>query len=378
MHVPFYRHGLRAEDARAIADVLNSRLLTGGEVGHQVEKQLCDFFDAPFALLGNSWTNSAIAVLLALDIKAGDEIIVPAQSFVASANVIELIGAKPVFVDVDPVTLLMTPQSVQRAMNRRVRAVIPVHLYGLMCDVRGIRDAVGDEVAILEDCAHCFEGLRDGEPPGRYSDAAVFSFYATKNVTCGEGGAVITHREDLHVLIRQTMSHGVSPSARERFSNKDYVHWDMVRLGGKATLSDIHAALLGPQIANVRASLKLRAKLAARYEEAFAGMAIRCSPTLSNALHARHLFPIFVPPGVRDSALKILRNHDIGVTVNYRSIPRQTYYRRKYGLSGHDFPVSDEWGQGTISLPLFPGLTEAEQEHVISIMRDHVAAEMGK
>src|SRR6266404_1405792 len=194
--VPFYRHSLDQSYARGVARVLDTPFLTTGAVSREVEQQLREFFAVPYAALVNSWTNGAIAMLLALDIGPGAEVIVPAMTFIATANVAEILGAKPVFVDVDPDILMMTPEGVSRAITPNTRAIIPVHLYGQMCDVRALRATIAHrpDIAIIEDCAHSFESSYRGEPPGAHSDAAIFSFYATKNVTCGEGGAIITRR----------------------------------------------------------------------------------------------------------------------------------------------------------------------------------------
>ncbi len=152
--VPFYRHDLDASHARAIGEVLASPYLTTGEVCRRVEADLCRFFDAPHAIMVNSWTNGAVAALLALGIGPGDEVIVPAMTFIASANVAELVGAKPVFVDVDADTLNVTAAAVKAAVTARTRAVIPVHLYGQMCDVRAVRAAIADAAGHC-DCRGC-------------------------------------------------------------------------------------------------------------------------------------------------------------------------------------------------------------------------------
>lgn len=370
MHVPFYRHDLGGQDADRIAAVLDTPFLTTGEVGRTVERQLADYFGIPHALLVNSCTNGAIAVLLALDIGRGDEVIVPAMTFIASANVVELVGAKPVFVDVDPATLLMQPEAVARALTAKTRAVMPVHLYGQMCDVQAIRDALGNrhDIAIIEDAAHAFEAMLNGDRPGAHSDAAIFSFYATKNVTCGEGGAVVTRHVELADKLRQTRLHGMSAGAVDRFRQGSYQHWDMIRLGTKANLPDLLAALLGPQIDTIDERLPTREAKAGRYEAALAGTAIRMPARVQSAAHARHLFPVHVPPAARDSALTVLANAKIGATVNYRSVPTLTYYRNAYGYEAADFPISYAWGEGTFSLPLFPRMSEDEQEYVIDVL----------
>ena len=370
--VDFFRHALTAADAEAMARVLTTPFLTSGPECRQVEAQLRDFFGVPHAFMTNSWTNGAVAGLLALGVGAGDEVIVPAQTFIATANVVELVGARPVFVDVDPTTLLMTPEHAAAAVTARTRAVIPVHLYGQMCDVRGLRAILPPTVAIIEDCAHAFESTRDGYLPGAHADMAIFSFYATKNVTCGEGGAVVTRREDLVDRLSATRLHGMSKGAADRFSGGRYNHWDMAVLGTKANLPDVLAALLPRQIATVRERLPQRQAMAQRYRAAFQGTPVRLVGQQPGCSTAEHLFPIAVPPDVRDDAIAALNGAGIGVTVNYRSVPTATYYRQKYGYDASTYPVSFDWGEGTLSLPLFPGLSEEEQGYVIDTVHERI------
>jgi UDP-4-amino-4-deoxy-L-arabinose-oxoglutarate aminotransferase len=369
--IEFYRHALPTSSAAAIEAVIASPFLTSGSVCKKVEGMLCDFFGVPHAFLTNSWTNGAIAALLALDIGAGDEVIVPAQTFIASANVVELIGAKPVFVDVDPSTLLMDPATAAAAVTERTRAVMPVHLYGQMCDVAGLRRALAahPKVAIVEDAAHAFEASRDGYVPGTHSDIAVFSFYATKNVTCGEGGAIITNRADLAPRLHSTRLHGMSKGAADRFKGGRYNHWDMDYLGTKANLPDLLAALLPDQIQTIRDRLAARQEMANRYRDAFRGLSIGLAALLPECSTAEHLFPIHVPPAMRDWSIGKLNDEGVNVTVNYRSVPDTRYYREKYGYRPEQFPVSYQWGEGEITLPLYQLLQREQQDRVIAAVR---------
>jgi dTDP-4-amino-4,6-dideoxygalactose transaminase len=376
MKVDFFLHSLTSSEyAPLIGRVLDTPFLTSGAVGKAVEAQLGEFFGVENAMLVNSWTNGALAVLLALGIKPGDEVIVPAMTFIATANVVELLGAKPVFVDVDPDTLLLNPAAVATAITARTRAIIPVHLYGQMCDMRGFQEiSLGRPgIAVIEDCAHCFEGTRDGYLPGRYSTAAIFSFYATKNVTCGEGGAVITNNNELAIKVRQTQLHGMSQGATDRFQRGQYRHWDMAVLGVKANLPDLLAAYLGPQIATIRERLPKRQAIANRYRDAFKGTSVRMQEPLPGCSSAEHVFPIAVTPAVRDETIASLNRRNIGVAVNYRSVPTLTYYRQKYGYRPDSFPVSYEWGAGTLTLPLYPTLERDKQEWVITSLLEDVA-----
>jgi UDP-4-amino-4-deoxy-L-arabinose-oxoglutarate aminotransferase len=380
MQVDFYRHDLEPSAADAIARVIATPFLTSGAVGRDVEKQIAAYFGAKHALLVSSWTSGAIAALLALGVGPDDEVIVPAMTFIATANVAEILGARPVFVDVDPETMLLTPEAIARAITPRTKAVIPVHMYGQMMDVAAVRTAIRDrpDVAIIEDSAHCFEGQFAGQKPGAHSSAAIFSFYATKNITCGEGGAIITNDTDLYQRLMQTRMHGMSSGAVDRFKTGGYRHWDMERLGIKANLPDLLAALLPPQIATVDERLLKREQVALRYERAFANFPIRMPRTLANSKHARHLFVIHVPPTIRDDALMRLAKRKIGCTVNYRSVPTLSYYRTKYGYRPESFPVSYEWGSGTITLPLYPSLSRDAQDHVIDTIRNDVVPKIDR
>ncbi len=376
-NVPFYRHALGAADAARVAAVLDSPMLTSGEVGRAVETQLRAFFGTRHAGLVNSWTNGAVAALLALDIGPGDEVIVPAMTFVATANAAELVGAKPVFADVDPGTLLLTTDAVLSALPPRTRAVVPVHLYGQMADMRALRTGLdaGGRAAVrrVEDAAHCFEGSRAGQLPGMHADIALFSFYATKNVTCGEGGAYVTNSDLLAERMAQTRLHGMSAGAADRFRAGAYRHWDMARLGTKANLPDLLAALLPPQIETIRARLPQRAALARRDDEALAGLPIRRPARDPGTVSAHHIYPVHVPPAIRDEAIAALNAAGVAVTVNYRAVPTRAYYRRKYGHRPGEFPVSDAWGEGTITLPFFPGMAAEDQDHVAAVLREQVA-----
>ncbi|XIA64129.1 DegT/DnrJ/EryC1/StrS family aminotransferase [Bradyrhizobium sp. TZ2] len=373
MKVPFYRHDLNVDDVAAVGQVINSPFLTSGPVGKRVEAMLTDYFGLPHAILANSWTNGAVALLLAMGISPGDEVIVPAMTFVATANVVELVGAKPVFVDVDCTTLLLTPEAVEAALTERTRAVIPVHLYGQMCDMRGMRQVLSGrpDIYLIEDAAHCFEGTRDGYRPGAHSDAAVFSFYATKNVACGEGGAIICSDADLYEKLMQTRLHGMDAAAINRYQKDSYRHWDMIRLGTKANLPDLLAALLPRQIECVDERLVVRKQIVARYRDAFADGPLWLQADVSEAMSAEHMFTINCG-AARDEAIARLSQAGIGVGVHYRPPAQSAFYKNRYGFRPEDHPISTAWGNGTLTLPLYAGLTQQEQQHVIDIVKGEV------
>lgn len=378
MKIDFYRHQLSAADAEAVAGVIATPFLTTGAVAKGVESQIAAYFGLPHAILVNSWTNGAIAALMAMGIGPGDEVIVPANSFIATANVVEMTGATAVFADADHATLLLTPELAAAQVTERTRAVVPVHIYGQLCDIASLRAMLDSHprasarIAILEDAAHCFEGERDGVKPGQLGDLAIFSFYATKNVTCGEGGAIITRDSELYAKMLETRLHGMSAIAANRFAGGRYNHWDMMRLGVKANLPDLLAALLPSQIDGIDARLPERQAVTDRYRRAFADGPLRLVAQLPNMRSAEHIFPLGVPNGQRDAAIVALNKADVPVTVNYRSIPGTTYYREKYGDLTDRYPVSQQWGLETLTLPLYPTLTREQQDYIIDIVKTRI------
>ena len=367
MKVPFYRHNLDATAAAAVSHVLDSPFLTTGAVAHQVEDELRAYFAVPEALMANSWTNGALATLLALDVGQGDEVVLPAMTFVACANIVELLGARPVFVDVDPRTLLIDIEACRAAITAKTKVVMPVHLYGQLCDLPRLVEAVKgcrEDIAVVEDCAHSFEATFDGERPGRHGDAAIFSFYATKNVTCGEGGAIICHDSELMRRLKQTILHGMSAGAVDRFAGAYYRHWDVERLGIKGNLPDLLAALLIPQIRQIDSWREIRQYRVDRYR-AKLNPALRFAEVVDRAQSAHHLFPVHMPPALRDRFLHELNAAGIGATVNYRALTRLDYYRDKYRIPDDALPISVEWGDGVISLPLYVSIDDLAQDFVI-------------
>jgi UDP-4-amino-4-deoxy-L-arabinose-oxoglutarate aminotransferase len=222
---------------------------------------------------------------------------------------------------------------------------------------------------VIEDCAHSLESVRDGVRPGALSDAACFSFYATKNLTSGEGGAIVTNDGELHDRLSWLRLHGMSKSAADRYTAR-YQHWDMIGLGYKANMNDLQAALLLSQMPRLGHQLERREAIGRRYEAAFREIESVGFPMIpARAKSARHLFTIWVQPERRDEILARLQERQIGVAVNYRAIHLLTYYRERFGFQEGDFPNAELIGSSTISLPMYPALEEEEVEAVIEGVR---------
>lgn len=369
--VPFYRHDLGEAEVDMVREVLAQPILTTGEYVDRVEQKLAEYLKAPHCLCVTSCTGALHMALLALGIGPGDEVITTPMTFIATSTAIMEAGATPVFVDVEPDTGNLDAARVEAAITPRTKAIMPVHLFGLMCDMRALR-AIADRhrLAIIEDAAHCVEGIRDGVRPGMLGEAAAFSFYATKNLTCGEGGAMVVRDDALFEKLKLLRVHGMTKIAADR-AREGYTHWDMVVMGWKYNMSNIEAALLLPQFARLDGKLDDRKRLARYYTERLAGVPgirIPKQSTGEGDVHAHHLYPIFVEGGRRDELILELQKRQIGVVVNYRAIHLLKYFRETFGYKPGDFPIAEDIGDSALSLPFYPAMPERE----IDIVADHL------
>lgn len=369
--VPFYRHDLGRAELDAVARVLEGTILTTGAVVAEAETRFAALLERRHAAMVTSCTGALHIALLALGVGPGDEVVTTPMTFVATATAILEAGATPIFADVDPETGNLDPAAVEAAITPRTRAIVPVHLYGLMCDMRALR-AVADRhgLALIEDSAHCVEGTRDGIRPGRLSAAACFSFYATKNLTCGEGGALVTDDDALHEKFKRLRLHGIDRElvARHASSTGD---WDMVEMGWKYNMSNIEAALLLPQMSRLDASLARRARLAGLYEARLADLpGVRAPATPPGVTHARHVFTVRIADGRRDAVLSGLRARGIGCVVNYHPAHLTRYFRETRGFVEGTFPNTERIGRETLSLPFYPTMPEEHVEIVVNEIAD--------
>jgi UDP-4-amino-4-deoxy-L-arabinose-oxoglutarate aminotransferase len=364
--VPFFQHDLGKPELDAIAEVLAGPILTTGDTVAGFEREFAAYLGRKHALGVTSCTGAMHMSLLALGIGPGDEVITTPMTFIATSTAIMEAGAKPVFVDVEPDTGNMDVSKIEAAITGRTRAILPVHLYGHMCDMKAIREIANrHKLNVVEDCAHCVEGERDGIKPGQLSDTACFSFYATKNLTCGEGGALVTDRDDLIEKLRLLRLHGMTKMAADR-QREGYKHWDMVLLGWKYNMDNIQAAMLLPQLKRIRGKSARREKLASLYEELLATVSgVKLLATRERTTHARHLFPVLVEPRIRDGLISELTQEGIGVVVNYRAIHLLSYFSGKYGYKQGDFPIAEGMGDSFVSLPFYPAMPEESVRLVV-------------
>jgi dTDP-4-amino-4,6-dideoxygalactose transaminase len=374
MAVDFYRHSLGEEEKDSVRSVLDSLFLTTGQKVYAFEKAFEEYLGVPAVVCTAHATASLHMAMLAAGIGPGDEVVTTPMTFLSSSNAVLYAGGTPVFADVDPSTANVDPDAVEAAITPRTKAIVAVDLYGLLADMKELRK-IADRysLVLVEDAAHCVEGRRDGYGPGQLADFACFSFYATKNLTCGEGGAVSARDASKKNLLRQLGSHGMSRNAADRYAGK-YQHWDMERLGYKYNLSDVAASLLLPQLPKLAARLARREEICRRYEAAFRDVPGVTFPVVpAGATSARHLFTIWVEPAERDAILAGIQARGVGVAVNYRAVHLTSYYAERFGFTRGMFPKAELIGDSTITIPLWPAMTDAQVDEVIAAVKAAVA-----
>jgi dTDP-4-amino-4,6-dideoxygalactose transaminase len=370
--IEFYRHDLGEPELASLRETLGTTFLTLGPRVGVFEKRLAAELSVPHVVGVSSCTLGLHMVLRAFGVGPGDEVITTPMTFISTPNAALYVGAEPVFADVERRTGLLDPDDVARKITPRTKAIIAVHLYGQMANVRALR-ALADRhgLKLIEDAAHGFESETDGVRPGQIGDAAVFSFYATKTLTSGDGGAVATRHPELDARLRRLRNHGVSKDAASRHGGA-YQHWDMIELGYKGALTDIEAALLLPQLERFAEKRAARQRLVERYETRLRDVpGVEVLERSGTCTH--HLFTVLVAPEKRDAVMARLSEQGIGCAINYRAIHTLTFYKERLGLAEEALPNAAAIGAGTISLPMWAGLPIEDVDHVVERLREAVA-----
>jgi dTDP-4-amino-4,6-dideoxygalactose transaminase len=371
--VEYCKHNIGEEELQRVERVFRSLFLTTGDEVSEFEQGLASYLGLPSTVAVTSCTAAMQLALLASGIGPGDEVITTPVTFIGTANSVIMAGATPVFADVDRATANIDPAAVEAAITERTRAIMPVHLYGQMCDMTAIGDIARKRgLVVVEDAAHSLESEWNGRKPGHYGDFACFSFYATKNITSGEGGAISSRDAAKTELLKKLRLHGFDKSAQERYSNH-FERYDVDVFGWKYNMDNIHAAILVEQLGKLEGFLARRAEIYERYADAFRGVdGIEIHARRPEARHACHLFTILVDRARRDRILEEIQNRGVGVSVNFYPVHLMTYYRERYGYRPGAYPVAEDIGARTISLPLYPKLTEQEIDYVVKTVIDVV------
>ena len=385
-YIPFNLPSIGQEEIEEVVSTLKSGWLTTGPKTAQFERELAAYVQAPHALAVNSATSALHLALAALGIGPGDEVITTPLTFCATVNTIFHVGATPVLADVGSDGNI-DPKSIQERVTNRTRAIMPVHLAGLPCDMDAIwRIARQKKLYVIEDAAHAIGSRYKGYPigagsseGGSRSDAVCFSFYATKNLATGEGGMVVTHNEQLYDKMKLLCLHGISKDAWNRYSERGNWFYDVADCGFKYNLSDIQSAIGIHQLRKLEGFTERRASIARRYNESFAGIPeLEIPPDSSSSRHAWHLYVLRLNLDQinvdRDEFIRQLRARNIGTSVHFIPIPLHSYFAPFASLSHNQCPNAIMLYSRLISLPLYPAMTDEQVESVIRAVRAIAAA----
>jgi len=377
--LPYGKHQVGEDDIAAVVGALRSDWLTTGPGVGEFERAFAGAVGAKEAVAVSSGTAALHAAMAALGIGPGDEVIVPAMTFAATANCVVFCKARPVFVDVDARTLLMDPGHVLEAISPSTKAILAVDYAGQACEYDTLtRIAKEHGLALVDDACHALGGRYRGRPVGSLADLNTFSFHPVKLITSGEGGMITTDDPSLAAGMRIFRNHGITTDHRQRQELGSWFY-EMVSLGYNYRLTDIQCALGMSQLSRLSPWIARRQEIARRYNEAFAGMAgitpLGVRPDVS---HAYHLYVVRFDPGrlrtPRSTIFSALRAEGIGVNVHYIPVHLHPFYQASFGTGPGMCPVAEAAYEQILSLPIFPAMKEQDVDDVIQAVRKVVAA----
>ena len=373
--LPYHQPFIDPEDERAVLETLRSGWLTTGERTKSFEKELAAFTGSAHCVAVNSCTAALHLALEAAGVGAGDEVITSPITFAATANVIVHRGARPVFVDVTPDTLNIDAAGIESAVTARTKAVIPVDFAGHPCELDDIMTLGGRRaLTVIEDAAHTIGAEYKGRPIGGIADMTCFSFYATKNITSGEGGALTTNRQDWADRIGIMALHGISRDAWKRYGTDGYRHWDIIAPGYKYNMFDIQAALVCSQFEKMARFHERRTALKARLDAGLNDVAEISRPAERPWIkHAHHLYPVTVRTDMlaadRDTIMNAIQAENVGIGIHFRAVHLHPFYAETFDFRRGMYPNAEYYSDRTISLPLYPKMTDADADDVVAAVR---------
>ena len=369
--LPFHQASIGEEEVKEIIQTLNSGWLTTGQKTRLFEKTFADYIGCKHAIGLNSCTAGLHLSLVVSGVSSGDEVITSPITFPATTNVIVHQNAKPVFVDVEPETLNINCSEIESKINNSTKAILPVHFAGHSCDMDTIISlAQKHNLTVIEDAAHALESKYHGNKIGAIGNFTAFSFYATKNITTGEGGMLTTNDDNYADKLRILSLHGISKNAWKRYGKEGFQHWELLMPGYKYNMFDVQASLGIHQIKKVESFLNRRVQIVKKYNDAFEKTEeIQLLKPESNIKHAHHLYVIVIKTEnlkvSRDEVLNEIQKRGIGVAVHFRSLHLQPFFKQHFNYKKGMFPQAEYLSDRVISLPLYPKMTDEDVSRVI-------------
>lgn len=370
--IPFHRPSIGEREIAAAVEVLESGWLTTGAKAHALEAAFVERIGVKHALAVNSATAALHLALEGMGLGPGDEVVVPTYTFTACGEVCAYLGATVVLADVAD-DALIGPAQLEPVMTDRTRVVMPVHFAGQAADVEALR-AVAPNARFIEDAAHALPADLRGVPTGRLGDATAFSFYATKTMTTGgEGGMLVTDDDAVADRARLMRLHGISSDAWNRYGAGGFWSYEVVEAGFKYNLTDLAAAIGLVQLERLDELTEARTAIAQRYDAAFEGSdVVQRPPRRPGDLHAWHLYVVRLNLDAisidRAEVIRRLGEAGVGASVHFIPLHLHPHYQRRYGYRPGDFPIAERIFERSVSLPIWPGMTEAQIDRVASTM----------
>jgi dTDP-4-amino-4,6-dideoxygalactose transaminase len=374
--VAFAPPSIGPEEIAEVVEALESGWLSTGPRVASFERAFAEYTGADHAIAVNSCTAALHLSLLAAGVGQGHEVITTPLTFCATANVVIHAGGTPVFVDVEPDTFNLDPVLTAEAVTARTRALLPVHFAGRPANMPAFRALASRcGLPLIEDAAHCVEGVSHGRKVGAIGDFTCFSFYATKNLTTGEGGMVTTSNPEAAAFMRTASLHGMSRSAWTRYAPGGSAQYDVLMPGFKYNMMDLQAAIGLHQLARINEMHARRAAIWQQYEAALASLPLqRPAAVAAGDVHARHLYTVLVDEraaGVsRDELQRRLRERGVSTSIHFRALHLHPYYQDHFGLRRGMFPVAESISDTTLSLPLSGGMSATSADRVIEALYD--------
>lgn len=371
LQVPFHRASVGEDEVEAAGEVIRSGWLTMGPKTFEFEEKFAKYVGAPYAIAVSTGTAALHLALEAAGVREGDEVLLPANTFTATAEAVTYLRARPVLVDIEPLTMNFDPQDAAQRITSKTKAIIPVLFGGQPCDMDQIHRLAGvHNLRVIEDAAHALPSEFRGKRVGSLSEFTCFSFYATKTLTTGEGGMVATDNATAADRIRLMRLHGIERDAWKRYRADGSWHYDVLESGFKYNLTDFQSAMGLVQLAKCDAMRKARRVIAQRYSAAFAPfdeLVIPAAPP--DRCSSWHLYVLRLRlsllKGDRNSFIQALQRRGVACSVHFIPLHMHSYYQRAYGYRVGQFPRAEREYRACLSLPIFPSMTEEEIQYVI-------------
>ena len=370
MQIPFHKPHIAQNEIDSVIETMQSGWLTMGPKTLEFENAFRAFIDSQFAISVNSATAALHLALNAVGVGNGDEVIIPTNTFIATAEAVVYSGAKPILCDVEENYHNLDINLIEQLITPRTKAIIPVHFGGNTCDMDEIK-IIADHfnLNIIEDAAHALPSSYNKKKIGTLSDAVCFSFYATKTLTTGDGGMVTTNNSKIAEKIKIQRLHGISGDAWKRYGQNNDWYYEVVDLGYKYNTTDIQASIGIIQLEKLEWMRDERKKIADKYIDAFSGKLHFIIGNNQNE-SSWHLFVIKI--GNRDELHQKLKEKGISTSVHFIPIHKHSYYKKSFSFSDEDYPVANFVFEQSLSLPIYPGLTENEVEYIIKNVLEYV------